>query len=203
MNANSTQTERLLDGAANGDKRALNDLFERHQPRLLRTVAFRLDPRLRRRIDPLDIVQDVYVEALRSQAKFLRKPYVPFFLWLRGITLNVMKALHRGEFTQMRDPRREVSLQPGTLSRTGSEIIAKVVNPDTSGPRTKAIKAEMSELLQDAINHLEPHEREVLILRYWEHLTNVEVAVELGIEQSAATKRFTRAVKKLKAILGS
>jgi len=68
-------------------------------------------------------------------------------------------------------------------------------------PTQAVVRAEMQRLLQEALNSMDPLDREVLVLRHFEELNNVETAEVLGIETSAASKRYIRALRRLKAIL--
>src|SRR5947209_7206454 len=121
----SSGTNRLLHRAAGEDQEGLGALLTRHADRLLRMVAFRLDHRLRGRIDPADVIQESYLEAAAHFAEYLRRPALPFFLWMRGITCNKLLELHRRHLgTRMRDARREVSLSHRTLSEATSAALA-------------------------------------------------------------------------------
>ena len=77
---NSGETGRLLRRAAAGDQDSWGALLTRHEERLRRMVAFRMDQRLQGRIDPLDVIQEAYLEASEHQAEFLRQPPLPFSL---------------------------------------------------------------------------------------------------------------------------
>jgi hypothetical protein len=86
--ADSWETGRLLEQARAGDRQAVGQLLARHQDYLDRFVALRLDPRLRPRLDPWDIVQEAYLEALGRLGAYLERPPRPFRLWLRQIALD-------------------------------------------------------------------------------------------------------------------
>ena len=60
---------------------------------------------------------------------------------------------------------------------------------------------DLLSLVQNAIEQMDPIDREVLALRHFEELTNSEVAEALGIEQKAASIRYMRALRRLKEIL--
>jgi RNA polymerase sigma-70 factor (ECF subfamily) len=55
--------------------------------------------------------------------------------------------------------------------------------------------------VQEALNSLEPLDRELLALRHYEQLTNAEAAQVLEISEAAAGSRFVRALKRLKKLL--
>ena len=95
--ADSAETERLLDRIRAGDKPAVDRLFDRHRPYLRRVIELRLDPKLRPRVDPSDVVQEAQMEAHRRLKAYLREPAFPFRLWLRQIAydrLLMMRPFH-------------------------------------------------------------------------------------------------------------
>ncbi len=204
MPENSSETQRLLHRAADGDKSSLGALLTRYEDRLRRMVAFRLDQRLQGRIDVSDVIQEVYVEASSHLAEYLEQPAMPVFLWLRGITGNKLLELHRHHLgTQMRDAGREVSLYRGTLPETTSAALAAQLLGHATRPSEAAIRAEVKIRLQEALNTMDALDREVLALRHFEQLSTREAAQVLGIQEKAAGKRYLRALKRLKDILAS
>src|SRR4051812_17730410 len=105
----SKDTDERVRRAAKGDAGSWDSLVAETRQRLRRMVSFRLDQRLQGRIDPSDVLQDAYLEAWRDLEAYLRLPSMPFFLWLRGITGNKLREVHRHHLgTRMRDPRREI-----------------------------------------------------------------------------------------------
>src|SRR5262245_50839008 len=167
-------------------------------------VAFRLDQRLQGRIDPSDVIQEAYLEAAQHLAEYLQQPRTPFFLWLRGITGNKLLELHRHHLgTQMRDARREISLHRGALPETTSADLADHLVGHSTHPSDAAIRAEVKARLQEALDQMNPLDREVLVLRHFEQLTPAETAEVLGIKEKAAGMRYLRALKRLKEILTS
>jgi RNA polymerase sigma-70 factor, ECF subfamily len=198
----SDETRELLGQAAAGDPDSWGALLTRHQDRLRRVVAFRLDPRLRARIDPSDVLQDVFAEAAQNRASYLARRDLPFFLWLRGIAGNKLLELHRHHLgTQMRDARREVSLHPSGLPETTSAALAAQLLGHATGPSEAAVRAEARLRLQAALNGMDPLDREVLALRHFEQLSPNETAQVLGIKTKTAGSRYLRALKKLREIL--
>jgi RNA polymerase sigma-70 factor (ECF subfamily) len=204
MTGNSSETDGLLHSAAEGDKDSWGALLARHQERLRRMVALRLDQRLQGRFDASDVIQEAYLEASKRLADYLKQPNMPFFLWLRFITGQKLLELHRYHLgAQARDAGREVSLYRGSLPETTSAALAAQLLGHLTRPSEAAIRAETKVRLQEALNRMEPLEREVLALRHFEHLSNAETAQVLGIQESAASKRYLRALKRLKDILTS
>jgi RNA polymerase sigma-70 factor (ECF subfamily) len=198
----SSGTNRLLRRAADSDAESLGALLTRHEERLRRMVAFRLDPRLQGRIDPEDVLQEVNLAASEHLADYLGRPAMPFFLWLRGIAGHKLLELHRRHLgTPMRDARREVSLYRGALPGATSAALAAQLLGHQTRPSEAAVRAEDKIRLQEALNGMDPLDREVLALRHFEQLTNAEAASVLQIKEAAAGKRYLRALERLREIL--
>ena len=202
MDNNSAITTRLLERARTGDKQALNELIGRHRARLRRMVELRLDRRLQSRIDASDVIQEAYVDVVRRLGEYLSEPSYPLFLWLRLIVGERLLKLHRHHLgTKMRDAELEVSIYRGALPAASSAALAAQLLGKHTSPTQAAMRAERMMRLQEALNTLDPMDREVLSLRHFEEMTLAETALSLGIEQSAAAKRYIRALKRLKAVL--
>jgi RNA polymerase sigma-70 factor (ECF subfamily) len=198
----SSETNRLLRLAADGDDASLGALLQRHEARLRRMMVFRMDARLQGRVDPSDVMQEVCLAAAKSLPDYLRQPGMPFFLWLRGIAGNKLLELHRHHLgTPMRDARREVSLYRASMPEATSAALAAQLMGRFSRPSEVAIRAEVKIRLQEALNQMDPVDREVLALRHFEHLTNAEAAEVLGIKEGASGKRYLRALERLRDIL--
>jgi RNA polymerase sigma-70 factor (ECF subfamily) len=204
MANNSAETARLLEQARTGDQAALNALFARHRSRLRRMVALRLDRRLQARIDASDVIQEAYVEAVTRLDDYLRTPAYPLFLWLRLLVGERLLKLHRHHLgAQMRDAGLEVSLYRGALPAASSAALAAQLLGQHTSPTQAAVRAERILRLQEALNTLDPVDREVLSLRHFEEMTLAETALSLEITEAAAAKRYIRALKRLKALLAT
>jgi RNA polymerase sigma-70 factor (ECF subfamily) len=202
MTQDSSETNRLLRLAAEGDGVSLGALLQHHEGRLRRMVTFRMDPRLQGRVDASDVIQEVYLAASKSLPEYLSRPAMPFFLWLRGIAGNKLLELHRHHLgTPMRDARREVSLYRGSMPEATSAALAAQLMGRFSRPSEAAIRAEVKIRLQEALNQMDPLDREVLALRHFEHLSTAEAAEVLGIKEAAAGKRYLRALERLRDIM--
>jgi RNA polymerase sigma-70 factor, ECF subfamily len=195
-------TESLLMCAAAGDGTAWGSLLTAHQERLLRMVAFRMDPRLRGRIDAADVVQEAFVEASAHRKDYFRAPGVPLFLWLRGVVSNKLLEVARHHLgTRMRDAKRELPLDaPLRLDDTAAALCAQLTGHLTS-PSVAAVRGEVRTRLAQALEEMSAMDREVLAMRHFEQLTSAETAQVLGIQERAAAKRYLRALERLKQIL--
>lgn len=198
----SSEVSGLLARAAGGDQAALNELFGRYRERLKRMVRLRLNRRLAGRVDDSDVLQEAYLEASRKLGDYLKDRPLPFFLWLRHLTGQKLIEVHRRHLgAEMRDAGREVSLHRGALPAANSMSLAAQLLGRLTSPSQAAVKAEMRIKLQQALNNLDPDDREILALRHFEQLSNVEAAQVLEIETSAASKRYLRALARLQKIL--
>src|SRR5271167_1852758 len=203
MTGNSSETNQLLEQAAQGDPRGLGTLLARHGDRLRRMVALRLDRRLQGRVDPSDVIQDAYLEAARRLPEYIRESApMPLFLWLRYLTAQALQTLHRRHLgAQARDAGRDISIDGGRIPQaTSAALAAQLLGHDTRASEA-AIRAERKLRLEQALNQMDPLDREVLALRHFEQLSNSECARVLGLKETTATKRYIRALRKLKEIL--
>jgi RNA polymerase sigma-70 factor (ECF subfamily) len=180
----------------------IETLFTRHKERLRRTVRLRLDRRLAGIVDSAGILESVRREALRRQRELEDSPATDPFLWLRQITGEVLGSLHRERLGQ--DVRGDVSLYRGALPETRSVSLAAHLLGQRGGPDDRAADlAEQKLLLQEALNAMDPIDREVLTLRHCEKLSNAETAAVLSISRSLASESYIRALKRISSLLTS
>ena len=189
----------LLARAAAGDENALTELFSRYRKRLKQMVRLRLNRRLQGRIDDSDVLQEAYLEAARRLPEYLADRPLPFFLWLRHLTGEKLIDAHRRHLgARMRDAAQEVSLHRGPMPAASSASLAAQLLGRLTSPSQAAVKAETRLRVQEVLNRMEPLDREVLALRHFEQLSNAEVAETLGLNESTASSRYLRALKRLK-----
>jgi RNA polymerase sigma-70 factor (ECF subfamily) len=190
-------------GDARTNQQALfAELLAQHRGRLRGLIELRMDNRIRGRVDPSDIVQEAYLEASERLVSYLERPELPFFVWLRLITLQKLALMYRRHFgTQSRALGREVSLADISLPDEASEALTSVLMGRGESPSDAAEKGERRQRLHDALESLEPIDREVLVLRHFEELTNAEAAAVLGLKPTAASNRYVRALKRLEELL--
>jgi RNA polymerase sigma-70 factor (ECF subfamily) len=204
MTGDSRVPDDLLRRAAVGDGEALATLFAHYRDRLKRMVLLRLDRRLQGKIDASDVLQEAYLDLARRAREIGDRPAMPFFLWLRLLTGQRLLAIHRRHFgTRMRDVGQEVALQHGAMPQATSASLAAQLLGRLTSPSLAAVRAEMKLRLQEALNSMDAIDREVLVLRHFEELTNAETAEVLGLQKTAASNRYIRALKRLRAILQS
>src|SRR5688500_16077939 len=176
----------LLALAAGGDLGAWGALLLRHQDRLQCVLTFRLDPRLRARVDAADVVQEAFIAATARRTDFFKQSAQPLFLWLRWIVGNTLLEMHRHHLgSQMRDAAREVSSvrRAGAQNDDTREALVAHLTAGGTGPATGAGRAEATARLREALAQMDPADREALALRHFEQLTNAEAAQVLGIQE--------------------
>lgn len=202
MLPDSSQTHALLQQARQGDTVAVDQLLALHREPLRRMIALRLDPALAGRLDASDVVQDVLLEASRRLQDYLRDPAMPFALWLRHLARDhVIDAHRRHRKAQRRSLDREQPLIPARPADASSvEIMAQFFDHELT-PASAAIHHEMYRRLEAAIAALEDNDREVILMRLHENLSNQEVAAVLGLSEAATSMRYLRAVRRLRAVL--
>jgi RNA polymerase sigma-70 factor (ECF subfamily) len=193
-----------LRDALRGDQAALARLLDRHRARLRQMIALRLDRRLNGRVDPSDVIQDAFLEAMAAMPRYAERAEMPFFLWLRWIAGMKLNAIHRAHLGfKVRDAAREVSIERGAWPQASSAAIAAQLLGHETSASGIAMRLERQARLHEALEGMDPVDREVLALRHFEQLTNAEVARSLDIQESTASKRYIRALRKLKEILGA
>jgi RNA polymerase sigma-70 factor (ECF subfamily) len=196
------ECDSLVERLRGGDRQALTDLFQRHRNRLRRMVELRTDARLQGRVDASDILQDSFLDAAARLDGYLQQPDLPAFLWLRlivGERLAICQRRHLG--TKMRAVGQEVSLYRDPLPQATSAALASMLLGRLTSPSNAAIRAEQVLRVQEALNALDPLDREVIALRQFEELSRAETAQVLGISEPAGAKRYMRALRRLKAVL--
>lgn len=200
--SDTPEVEALIERARNGDEAALAELFERYRSRLRRMVDMRMDRRLRGRIDASDVLQDAYLNLSTKLEGYSRRDELPFFLWLRLVTGECLIDLHRRHLqAAKRDANVEVSLHRGPMPQTDSHSIAAQLLGKHTTASQKLMRAEARLELEAAINAMEPIDREILVLRHFEELSNQETALVLNVDPTVASSRYFRALRRLKQFL--
>jgi RNA polymerase sigma-70 factor (ECF subfamily) len=196
------RTAALLGRLRARDGEALGELFELHRERLWRMLYVRLDRRVSSRVSPDDVLQEAFLDVARRIGEYLADPAVPFYVWLRFLTvqrMQMVQRLHLG--AQIRDVTQEVALVGSGVALASTESMAGQLVSHLTSPSQAAIRHELQARLRQALDEMDPLDREVLALRHFEELGNNEVAEVLGISKDAASKRHVRALVRLREIL--
>jgi RNA polymerase sigma-70 factor (ECF subfamily) len=199
-----SDTQNLVIRASTGDSQAVTELMEMYRGRLKRMVSLRLDRRLRKRVDPSDVVQEALIVASNRLREYADQPTMEFYLWLRWITADKLLNAHREHLgTQKRDVSQEVSIYRRPMPEACSVSLAQQLLGHLTSPTQAVQRAETQLLVQDVLNSMDPIDREILVLRNFEQLSTTETAEALGIKRSTASKRYIAALKRLKQALSS
>jgi RNA polymerase sigma-70 factor (ECF subfamily) len=198
----SSQTQELLQQARQGDAQAINALLERHRAALRRMVDLRMDRALSRRVDASDIVQDVMLEANRRLNEYLSNPAMPFHLWLRHMARDrLIDAHRRHRVSQRRSLDREQPLVAAhDMDRSTLELAAQLCDAELT-PAAAATWHELQRRFQQAVEELDEQDREIVLMRHFEELSNQEVAQALNLSAAAASMRYLRAMRRLRGLL--
>lgn len=197
--AEASEDEALIARAKRGDRDALGDFFAKHRGRLEALVGLRLDPHLRARVDAGDVLQEAWLDVGRRFDEWVQRPDMPLFLWVRFLTVQKVAELHRRHGAQQRDARREVPMHAGPSASNAS--MAELLAGSFSSPSQGLARQEVLARVQAALADLDEIDREVLVLRHFEELSNNEVAALLGITKAGASNRYVRALKRLRDAL--
>ena len=202
QNQGSEREQLLHQRLVEGDESVLGELFDIHRERLWRMVQFRMDRRLSARVDADDILQEAFVNAASRVHHYLEDPERSLFIWFRLIVGQTLVDVYRRHIgAEMRDAGREVSLQGMRYPQATSISLAAELLGSVTSPSQAAHRAEVSAQLERALKEMSELDQEVIALRHFEDLTNGEVAEALGIQPTAASNRYVRALTRLKDVL--
>lgn len=206
----------LFQQAQLGNREAIAALAQRYRGRLKLLISSRLDARVAQRVDDSDIVQEILLRLVQDESRNNKdqrddptsnsmesdeKDHSPY-LWFRKLaiwTLGDIQRKHLG--VQQRDPRREISLHEGTMYSASSVDIARILIGSNTRPLDAMVQLERGKALEKALDELDAMDREILMLRHGEQLSRVEAAKILNISVSAAAKRYTRALTRVRQVL--
>ena len=187
----------LFRSIEHGDRTAFGPLFARHRPSIRKLAEWRIDPRIRARVDPSDIVQETELEAIKTLDNFLVRRPMPFRLWLlKTAYQRLAKAQRRHLGTANRSVRREIQMPDRS-----SLLLAQRIMGNGTSPSEATNRQERAQQVGRAIAMLNEREREVVLLRIFEGLTSREVGCMLDMTAEAAQKRFARGLLRLRTLL--
>ncbi len=193
----------LMQSAQQGEEGCLGRLLQRYANYLRVLSAAQLDPKLRGRVSPSDIVQETYVDAHRDFGKFRGATEQEFTAWLRQILIqNLARAVERHVLAAKRDVRRERSIEDyqRAIDRSSARLETLLVDP---GKTPSAAMQERQRALEvaDKLAAL-PHDyREVVILRNFQQLPFEEVATRMQRTPGAVRMLWMRALSQLREAL--
>ena len=195
-------TQELLMGVKAGDDDAVNGLLDRHREAVRRLVQMRLDRKIRQRVGVSDVVQDVLISAHRRLQDYLKSPAMPFHLWIRQITKDrIIDAHRRHRVSAKRSVDREQPAHvPANMDHSSLAIANQLVDGEIT-PMAAATQRELASRVEQTITELPEQDRDILLMRHYEFLSNQEVAEALGLSQPAASMRYLRAIRRMRELL--
>jgi RNA polymerase sigma-70 factor (ECF subfamily) len=193
----SARTQGLLDRIGAGDRQALEELLACYRPRLLVFAAARLDPQVRARVDPSDVVQETQLRIAGRIDEYLEQRPMPFHLWVRKLAYERLLNARRDHRTTA---RRSVD-QEVNWPAESSLLLARPLLSARASPSAAAAARERAERIARAVATLADADREILLMRHVEELPYGEIACLLNIEPAAARKRYGRALLRLRKVL--
>jgi len=177
----------------------LNRWFTEFRDQLRALVQLRLSPRLNGRLDPSDVIQEAYLEATERFGEYQRNPTLSPYLWLRFLTLQRLGIVHRRHLhTHKRAAGKEAMMPEIEVS---SIVLADWLIDSGTSPSKSALKHECRDRLYEALETMSAQDREILTARHLEQLSNEEAAQALGITTAAASRRYYRALDRLREII--
>lgn len=197
-------TTQLVVASKCGDNEALGRLLEQYRGYLLMLAHRYLSQRLRRRIDPADLVQITYLEAKRDLGTFRGETPAEFAGWLRGMLKNnVATAVTRHITTQKRSLTREVHAEGVLKSDSDGSAWIQQLPGSTTSPSGVVIRAERVLALMEALHQLPESQAEAIRLRYMESLSLAEIVERMSKSDTAVAGLLKRGLQKLRALLDS
>lgn len=197
------KTVELLREVEQGDANAVNRLLDRHRHAVHRMIRMRLDRKVAGRVDASDVVQDVMLEASSRLNDYIRNPAMPFHLWLRQLARDRVIDMHRRHRAAgRRSVDREQNLAGLRDDGESAADLARLLRDTELTPAAASLRKELEERFVEALSDLEEPDREIILMRHFEHLTNSEVAQALSLSPPAAGMRYLRAIRRLREVLG-
>lgn len=166
--ADFAETQQLLAQVRAGEPQAFEQLFARYRQELRQFIELRLDPRMRARVDASDVVQETQLEAFRRLADFLKRQPMPFHVWLRKTAYERLLKIRRHHLdVAQRTVRREVALPDHSSLQLAQQLLAS-----GSTPSQQMDKREIARRVRQALARLSDPDREILLMRNFEGLSN-------------------------------
>ncbi len=188
-----------------GDPGGLAKAFSVYGQRLKQAIKLRLDRRLRGRLDESDVMQEAFLAAVRDLPAYSCAPNVTVFVWLHRLTTRRLTDLHRehldaGRRSILREAMSLNAPRDGGLS--GSDwAVSDILASSVTSPSNEALLFERQQHVVKGLQEMDAIDREVLVLRHFEMLSNEETAALLNLSVTAASNRYVRALRRLNTIM--
>jgi RNA polymerase sigma-70 factor (ECF subfamily) len=193
----STCTSELLERVRAGDRVAFDQLFARHRDTLRQAIALRLDKKLRARVDPSDVLQETQIDAFQRLDDYLQRRPMPFKLWLqKAAHERLIKVREHHREAARRSVEREVPLP----DQTSLELFHRLCGIPSAAERLPE-RRDLVRTVRQVLADLSEEDREILLMRYLEKLSNQEIGHLLDLDPGTVSKRHGRALLRLQKLL--
>ena len=201
MSVGNEKTQRLVALAKGGDQTALNQLCRVYGERVRRIIRFRLNRKLRPKLDSVDVVQDVLLLAMGGLKDFTYRSEGDFLRWLSRIAENKIRDIFDEFHTEKRDIRKEIPFKEQGRS-TGGTMSAALGPMRVPTPSVIMCKKEALDRLEKALDELKPEYKKVVVLKRIEGLSYAEIGERLGKSAKAVSMLLFRAMTALTITYG-
>jgi RNA polymerase sigma-70 factor (ECF subfamily) len=194
----------LMVRARRGSGTSIGALLQLYRNYLTVLASTQIEPRLRGRLSPSDVVQETMLRAAQNFGQFRGTTEAELIAWLRQILVNnLAKFVEQHLLAARRDVRREVSIERlGKALEQSTVQLAALLPAQIKTPSVAAQQREDAVLLADRLAELPADYREVLVLRNLQGLPFEEVAQRMDRSTSAARMLWLRAIEKLRGLYG-
>ena len=200
-NSNEIPAE-LIRSAEAGNQEALAQAFDLYRSRFIRMVDLRMDPKLKGRVGASDVIQEAFLDLAKKHAKFAARDEpqkMSLFVWMRLVVAERLINIRRRHLeTDKRDAAREISMEKKTFDGSSSGCLAGRLVDSFTSASNRAIRAEIQAELLKTLDDMKAMDREIITMRSFEGMSNVEVAQSLGLSENGASSRYVRAMTQLK-----
>jgi RNA polymerase sigma-70 factor (ECF subfamily) len=197
----SFDAQQTIQEARGGNDEALGQLLESYKPYLILLARVQIGQRLRGKVDPDDMIQEVFLEAHRQFGKFRGTTEQELTAWLRSILAGRLTlTIRRYIGAKGRDVRLEREL--GARLDQSSQALERGLAASISTPSQQASRREQAVLLAEALGRLPPDYREVIIQHHMEGLTFSQVGRLMDRSEDSIQKLWVRGLAALRRNLG-
>lgn len=192
----------LVERVKSGDREALAAYIAQCTPQLLSFIEKRMSDGLRRKVEPVDVLQEVTVSALNALGDVEWGDREPFG-WLCQQAERRIIDSHRHHFgAQKRAAGREVDIAGRRSEGGDGGGLADLIAASLTSPSAAMSRQQKEHHMLAALQALPDDARTALRLRYVEGLPSKEIAEQLGKSDGAVRVLLTRSLQKLQEILG-
>jgi RNA polymerase sigma-70 factor, ECF subfamily len=192
----------LLRRVRRGESEPVGQLLQVYRNYLTILATTQLDRRLRRRMNPSDLVQEAMLAAHCDFAKFRGSTERELLAWLRQILINCLHhAVETHVKAQMRDIRREASMEGlGVELDRSVANMAQLCADQGPSPSAPLQQRERTVAFANQLAKLRPEYRDVIVLRNLQGLSFDEIAQRMERKSGAIRMLWLRAIEKFKQV---